>query len=158
MGYIVKMSFYEGNTLHEAGTPFVHDDKAYVEKCLADGNVVDENDESVQALVAERQAEAEAEAANAAHHESVQPGVEATPSVDSKSDESQGDVKTDEATASQPAQPAEQGAAPSSEVTALREELTPPATTAPAQQPSAEQLDKDFQQAGAVNSPSVPLQ
>lgn len=40
MSYIVKTSFYEGNTLHEEGTAFTHADPAYVEKCVADGNVV----------------------------------------------------------------------------------------------------------------------
>lgn len=41
MSYIVKTSFYEGNTLHEEGTTFDHEDKTYIEKCLADGNIAE---------------------------------------------------------------------------------------------------------------------
>lgn len=37
--YIVKRSFYEGNGLHEEGNSFSHEDSAYVEKLLADGNI-----------------------------------------------------------------------------------------------------------------------
>lgn len=40
--YIVVTSFYEGNTLHEAGQAFEHTDKEYVAKCLTDGNIVEE--------------------------------------------------------------------------------------------------------------------
>jgi hypothetical protein len=40
MQYKVVRSFYEGNTLHEEGKPFTHGDEAYVQKCLADGNIV----------------------------------------------------------------------------------------------------------------------
>lgn len=47
MQYTVTRSFYEGNTLHEAGQPFAHEDKAYVEKCLADGNIAEATDEPV---------------------------------------------------------------------------------------------------------------
>jgi hypothetical protein len=39
--YQVIRSFYEGNTLHEEGQDFNHEDKAYVEKCLADGNIAE---------------------------------------------------------------------------------------------------------------------
>lgn len=41
MAYKINMSFYEGNTLHEAGATFEHEDKAYVEKLLADGNIAE---------------------------------------------------------------------------------------------------------------------
>ena len=37
--YIVTRSFYEGNGLHEEGNAFEHQDQAYIEKCLADGNI-----------------------------------------------------------------------------------------------------------------------
>lgn len=39
MQYIVIRSFYEGNTLHEDGSVFEHSDQAYIDKCLADGNI-----------------------------------------------------------------------------------------------------------------------
>jgi hypothetical protein len=37
--YIVTRNFYEGNGLHEEGQAFEHQDQAYIEKCLADGNI-----------------------------------------------------------------------------------------------------------------------
>jgi hypothetical protein len=43
MQYIVTRSFYEGNTLHQEGEPFVSEDQAYIQKCLADGNIADSN-------------------------------------------------------------------------------------------------------------------
>ena len=42
MKYIATRSFYEGDTLHEEGSAFEHDDKAYIEKLLADGNIAAE--------------------------------------------------------------------------------------------------------------------
>lgn len=39
MQYIVTTSFYEGNTLHEQGSVFTHEDQTYIEKCLDDGNI-----------------------------------------------------------------------------------------------------------------------
>lgn len=41
MAYVVKRSFYEGNTLHTEGAEFKHEDQAFVKKCLDDGNVVE---------------------------------------------------------------------------------------------------------------------
>ena len=41
MAYKVVTSFYEGNILHEEGTIFDHKDTAYVQKCLADGNIAE---------------------------------------------------------------------------------------------------------------------
>lgn len=41
MKYVVTTSFYEGNTLHEAGQAFEHQDQEYVQKCLADGNIAE---------------------------------------------------------------------------------------------------------------------
>jgi len=41
--YIVVSNFYEGNSLHEIGQEFVHKDNAYIEKCLADGNIEEVN-------------------------------------------------------------------------------------------------------------------
>ena len=46
MPYIVKTSFYEGNTLHEAGTVFEHSDSEYVAKCLEDGNIAEAGDDT----------------------------------------------------------------------------------------------------------------
>lgn len=39
--YKVTRSFYEGNTLHSEGEPFVHGDQAYINKCLEDGNIAE---------------------------------------------------------------------------------------------------------------------
>ncbi len=39
MRYVVARSFYEGNTLHNEGDAFTHEDKDYLQKCLDDGNV-----------------------------------------------------------------------------------------------------------------------
>lgn len=39
MSYIVKTSFYEGNTLHLHGETFEHTDSEYIQKCLNDGNI-----------------------------------------------------------------------------------------------------------------------
>jgi len=71
MGYLVTRSFYEGNTFHEAGTPFEHQDKEYVEKCLADGNIVDSSDEGVQAQVAAAEKAAAIAAEDTAKHDAV---------------------------------------------------------------------------------------
>lgn len=52
MGYKVTRSFYEGDTLHTEGQAFEHSDQAYIEKCLADGNIVAEGgSESTSPLV-----------------------------------------------------------------------------------------------------------
>jgi len=47
MPHIVKRSFYEGDTLHEAGTLFEHSDAEYVAKCLEDGNIADATEEEI---------------------------------------------------------------------------------------------------------------
>lgn len=47
MKYLINMSFYEGDTLHDAGTLFEHSDKEYVEKLLADGNIVEASDSNM---------------------------------------------------------------------------------------------------------------
>lgn len=56
MQYIVTRSFYEGNGLHEEGNSFSHQDQAYVEKLLADGNiaVVEGGSESTTPLATEQ--------------------------------------------------------------------------------------------------------
>jgi len=37
--YTVVRSFYQGDTLHTEGEVFTSEDKAVIEKCLADGNI-----------------------------------------------------------------------------------------------------------------------
>lgn len=72
MGYIVTTSFYEGNTLHLQGAAFEHQDEDYVQKCLDDGNITDENDEAASAKSTEAQKLAAIDAEEAARHEALQ--------------------------------------------------------------------------------------
>jgi hypothetical protein len=67
MQYIVTRNFYEGSGLHEEGNAFVHSDQAYIEKCLADGNIAvvaaaDGGSESSNPLAEQPQASVSAEA------------------------------------------------------------------------------------------------
>lgn len=128
MAHIVKTSFYEGNTLHSAGEAFVHDDAEYLAKVIADGNVVDSEDEDTRDPAAEAEAArlATLQAEEAARHNPVPPSAPVSSDEDPK-------------TLTPPAPVASQ---PQPGVTAL----TP------------EQLAQDFQGAGAQTSPVVPPQ
>jgi hypothetical protein len=72
MSLIVKRSFYEGDTLHTEGSVFEHSDKEYIEKCIADENVVDADNEDVSAQVAQVQTAADIQAEDTARHEALQ--------------------------------------------------------------------------------------